>query len=421
MAFIDTDAVKEILLTIRQNKLRTFLTGFSIAWGIFILIVLLGSGNGLKNGVTSNFSRRAKNTITLFPGYTTMPYQGFPLDREIKLDYKDMNLIENELTEEISHITPVINKSVTLSHNKEYGAWSLRGVYPDAAYIYNLTITEGRFINSMDLQSMRKEIVISPEMKEILFKGASPIGEYVVADSIAYQVVGVYKDEGSMGNPPAYIPFSTAQALYKKFYGMERIEFVVPSLNDVDRSKEFETKFREQLGKLHKYDPKDRSAVYVRNTAEDAAQANKIFNGINIAMWVIGIFTLIAGVVGVGNIMLITVKERTKEFGIRKAIGASPISILRSVVLESAIITIIFGYVGMVLGLGLMEAVSSVIDMMKAGSPDSDGPSIFLNPTVGFGTISFAGLVLVIAGVVAGLIPAIKAVRVKPIEAMRAE
>ncbi|NDW10908.1 ABC transporter permease [Dysgonomonas sp. 520] len=414
----DTDSIKEIFLTIKQNKLRTFLTGFSIAWGIFILIVLLGAGTGLKNGVTSNFSRRAQNTIGLYPGYTTLPYAGFPLDRQIKFDYKDMHLIEKEL-DGVSHITPVLNKSVNLSHNKEYGAWTLRGVYPDAEFIYNLTISEGRFINQSDLDRLRKEIVISPEMKEILFKGASPIGQYVVADSIAYQVVGVYKDEGSMGSPPAYIPFTTGQALYRKFYGMDKIEFVVPSLNSVEKSKEFEDIFRDKLGKLHKFDPKDRSAIYIQNTAEHAAQATTIFWAINIAMWAIGLFTLIAGVVGVGNIMLITVKERTKEFGIRKAIGASPISILKSVVLESIMITAIFGYIGMIFGLGLMDLIGTA---MGAGGPSSpDKPVFFADPTVGMDAVIGATVTLIIAGVIAGLIPAIKAVRVKPIEAMRAE
>lgn len=414
----DIDSLKEIFTTIRQNKMRTCLTGFSISWGIFILIVLLGSGNGLKNGVTSNFSRRAKNTIGIMPGNTSMPYEGFALERQIKLDEKDIHLVRSEL-QGVSQMSPLLDKSATISYNKEYGSWRLRGMYPDGAYINNLTIDRGRFVNQLDIEHLRKVIVLSLDISNILFKGVDPIGKYVVADSIAFLVVGVYKDEGSMGTPPAYIPFSTAQALYSKFYGMDRIDFVVPALNSVEKSKAFEEMLRNKLGALHKFDPKDRSAVYIRNTAEDAAQADQIFGALNIAMWVIGILTLIAGIVGVGNIMLITVKERTREFGIRKAIGASPISILKSVVLESLIITTIFGYVGMITGLALMEGISSMIG--SKSSQSFEEPSLFLDPTVGLSTVLMAIVTLIIAGVIAGLVPAIKAVRVRPIEAMRAE
>lgn len=413
----DTDSLKEIFTTIRQNKLRTCLTGFSIAWGIFILIVLLGSGNGLINGFSSNFKRRAANTISLETGQTSMPYQGYSINRDITFDNRDIELIKQEV-EGFTHLSPVVQKSGIISYNEEYGSWRLNGVYPAGQFLNNLTISEGRFVNNLDIDQKRKVIVISPEMKEVLFKNGSSLGKHVVVDSIAYMVVGVYKDEGSRGSPPAYIPFSTAQALYKQFYGIDRIEFVMPHLNTVEKNEEFEKYLRRKMGGLHKFDPKDRSALWIWNTAEDAAQTKTISDGLQTVIWIIGLLILIAGIIGVGNIMLITVKERTREFGIRKAIGASPGSILVLVVLESVIITTIFGYVGMLLGVGLTEFGSHYISTM---STDPDTPVIFANPTVGIGTVIQATLTLIIAGVIAGLIPAIKAVMVRPIEAMRAE
>ncbi|MDH6355595.1 putative ABC transport system permease protein [Dysgonomonas sp. PH5-45] len=413
----DFDSLKEILITIRQNKLRTFLTGFAIAWGIFILIVLLGAGNGLRNGVTSNMTRRAKNTIGLTPGYTSMAYAGLPVEREIKFDDRDIELIRDK-TEGVSHFSPMLNKSATMSYGTDYGSWSLRGVYPDAEYINNMTILEGRFINDIDIKEKRKVMVISPEMENILFKDKNPIGKYLTVDSLAYMVVGVYKDEGSFGSSPAYAPFTTVQAVSSKFFGLDRIEFVVPDIDTEAKSLAFEESLRKQLGAIHRFDPKDRSALYIRNTAQDAAQANMIFGGVDFVIWMIGFLILVAGVIGVGNIMLITVKERTREFGIRKAIGASPGSILKLVVLESIIITAVFGYIGMICGIGITEVINYYIESIPR---DPDAPVMFKDPTVGLGIVIQATLTLILAGVLAGLIPALKAVRVKPIEAMRAE
>lgn len=414
---LDIDSLKEIFTTIKQNKLRTFLTGFSIAWGIFILIVLLGSGNGLVNGVASNFSNRAANTIGLRTGSTSKPYAGYALDRKIKFDNKDLDLIKKEI-KGFTHLSPGIDRSGIISYNKEYGSWRVRGVYPAAFYINNLTIQEGRFINDLDLNNKTKAIVISLEMEEVLFKGVNPLGKHVVVDSIAFLVVGVYKDAGSFGSPPAYISFTTAQALYKSYSGIDRIDFVMPNLTSKEANEEFEKVLRRKMGQLHNFDPEDRSALWIWNTAEDAAQTKTISNGLNAAIWIIGLLILVAGVIGIGNIMLITVKERTKEFGIRKAIGASPWSILILVILESVIITTIFGYIGMILGITTTEIMSYYAD---AQVREPGTPVIFLNPTVGMGSVIGATLTLIISGVIAGLIPAIRAVRVRPIEAMRAE
>lgn len=416
----DFDLLREIGATISKNKLRTFLTGFSIAWGIFMLIVLLGSGNGLKNGITSNFKSRAKNTISVGGGFVSMPYKGFPVDREIKFDNKDYELIRNDLPE-VDYASAQIERSATsISYNKEYGTWSMLGVYPDAAYIFNIDILagKGRFINQLDIERQRKVVVINSEMEQILFKGEESLGKYVIANSIAYQVIGVFKDDNARSNVPSYIPFSTAQTLYGQGYNIDKVDFTVKGLNTVEKNEAFILKLREKLGVLHNFDPEDQSAIWVWNTAERSVQAESIFSAITIFIWIVGVASLIAGIVGVGNIMLITVKERTREFGIRKAIGANPYSILKLVLLESIIITTSFGYIGMVVGVGLTELVSEAMQMSSSGQ---SGPSIFKDPTVDFGVVLAATSILIISGVFAGYIPAKRAVSISPIEAMRAE
>lgn len=415
----DFDSLREIFSTISKNKLRTTLTGFAVAWGIFMLIILLGSGNGLKNGVTSNFSRRAQNSVSLWPGRSSMPYKGLPTNREIKFDDKDYDLIRNKIPE-VEYVSARLSQSVTLSYEKEYGAFNLEGVSQDASKINNIKVGEGdgRFLNKMDVQNKRKVIVISPDMKKVLFKDEDPIGKYVNAGDIAYQVIGVYtKEDQYDNNPPAYIPFTTAQMLYNKGYGFGRIDFTVVGLKTVKENEEFIERLRQKMGTLHGFDPQDRSALYIWNTAEDVAEAESIFSAINIFIWVVGCASLMAGIVGVGNIMLITVKERTREIGIRKAIGASPASVVKLVIFEAIIITTVAGYIGIVLGVGLTEAISSMI----ANSGPSDGPRIFLDPTVDLGTVFLATTVLIVSGTIAGLIPSVKAASISPIEAMRAE
>jgi len=418
----DFDSLREILSTISKNKLRTALTGFAVAWGIFMLIILLASGNGLKNGVTSNFSNRAQNSVTLWPGWTSMPYKGLPSDRNIKFDHRDYDLIRNKIPE-VEYVSARVTQNVTISYGNEYGAWRLEGVSQDAAHINNIKVRsgDGRFLNKLDIDNRRKVAVISPEMKRILFKDEDPLGKYVIANGIAFHVIGVFDDSDMFNNnPPAYIPFTTAQMLYNKGWGFRQIDFTVKGITDLKENKAFIEKVRKRVAQLHMFDPEDRSALYIRNTAEDVAETNQIFDGINLFVWVIGLASLMAGIVGVGNIMLITVKERTREIGVRKAIGATPGSVLRLVIFESILITTVAGYIGMVLGILLTEGISSA---MAAGpsARSMDSPTVFQNPTVDLGTVALATLVLVMAGVIAGLIPALKATRVRPIEAMRAE
>lgn len=418
----DFDSLREIFSTIKRNKLRTALTGFAVAWGILMLIILLAAGNGLKNGVTSNFRNRAQNSVTLWPGWTSMPYQGLPSNRNIRFDHKDYDLIRNRIPE-VEYVSARVSQNVTISYGEEYGAWRLDGVSQDAAHINNIKVLagNGRFLNKLDVDNKRKVVVISPEMQRLLFKEEDPLGKYVIANGIAYQVIGIYDDSDMfMNTPPAYIPFTTAQMLYNKGWGFRQIEFTIKGITDINRNKAFIERVRKQMAQLHKYDPADRSALYIRNTAEEVAETNFIFNFINLFLLGIGILSLMAGIVGVGNIMLITVKERTREIGIRKAIGATPASVLRLVIFESILITTAAGYVGLVIGVVATEIFSK---SLGAGPTKAamDNPTIFKDPTIDLGVVALATFILVIAGVVAGLIPALKATRIKPIEAMRNE
>lgn len=418
----DFDSFREITSTIKKNKLRTFLTGFSISWGIFMLVILLSAGNGLKNGITSVMSRRAKNTISVWPGSTAIPYKGLPVDREIKFDEKDYDLVRNKLPE-VEYASASVRQTGNISYNKNYGSWTMDGVHPDAKYINNIELVpgKGRFINSLDLEKRRKVIVINTEMEDILFKGEDPIGKYILAQNIPYQVIGVYKDETGRSNIPAYIPFSTAQSLYSNNYGFGRLDFTVKGLNTMDQNTAFIKKYREKMGAIHKFDPEDTSAIGIWNTAENAVQAESIFRVITYFLIVVGIASLMAGVVGVGNIMLITVKERTREFGIRKAIGATPFSVLKLVLLEATMITTIFGYIGMLLGIALSELANYSLEIIASEDSESRLAQIIKDPTVDLNIALFATLILIIAGVIAGYIPAKKAVKISPIEAMRAE
>lgn len=409
----DFDTLREITSTISKNKLRTFLTGMAVAWGIFMLIILLAAGNGLENGIRSNFARRATNSVTIWPGTTSMPYKGMPSGRDITFDDRDYQLIKK--LDEVEYISPTLRQSTNISYGEEYGNWSLNGVSEDYPYINNLQIVSGRFINALDVEYRRKVIVINQEMQQVLFKGSDPLGKYVIADGLMFLVIGIYTTADAMNNPPAYIPFSTSQMLYNKGYGFGSIQFTIVGVHGEQQNDQFTTKLRSKLGQLHTFNPKDLSTLQIWNTSKNADEANAIFAAITLFIWVIGVASLMAGIVGVGNIMLVTVKERTKEIGIRKALGAKPRSVLKLILIESIIITTIAGYIGIVLGVGVVEIINSAM----AGATEQS--RIFRDPSVDLGVVIQATIVLIVAGACAGLIPAMKATKVSPIEAMRAD
>ncbi|MDR2126835.1 MAG: ABC transporter permease [Prevotellaceae bacterium] len=409
----------EILNTIRRNKMRTFLTGFAVAWGIFMLIVLLGSGNGLKNGFASNFGDRLMNVVQIWGGRTNIPYAGFQSGRRIALDEKDLQFTSAEFDKYVNLIAGNINFGTkTLSYGTEYLSSNLQGVSPNRIIIDGLKITQGngRFINDLDIREKRKVIVISQRAKDILFNSETAIGKNVNFDGIIYTVVGVYYIEDRQDAVGSYIPLSTSQTIYNRGIKISNFAFTLnENIYDKATNDEFMNSYRKRIAQVHQVSPEDDNAIWYGNRFESYLQMANISKFINIAVWIIGIFTLLSGIVGVSNIMLITVRERTREFGIRKSIGASPFSILKLVIVESIFITTIFGYIGLVCGVGITEFASQFFEPSSAGRNSFNA---FLNPTVDINVAVQATLLLIIAGTLAGFFPALKAVQIKTIEAL---
>lgn len=415
------NTIEEIFASLKHNKLRTVLTGLSVSWGIFILIVLLGAGNGLKNAVMSNFSdRAATNNVQLFAGTSSLPYMGLKSGRSIKFDESQVNTVEDNMVE-TSDQSGIIEKQLTITNNSEFGTFSIKGVEPAYKKVFNLKFESdgGRFINQLDNKASNKVVVLDKKIEEVLFKKNSAIGKYVKIGSVMFRVIGINSKKARFGDGEAYIPFSTAQSIFNSDMKFRNIAMTVNGLESKESNDEFNKRLKNTMSRSLSFDPNDTQALYVQNDQSDFIQTMKIFGGITIFVSVIGIFTLIAGIVGVSNIMLVSVKERTREIGIRKALGAPPASILQSVILEAIIITSIFGYVGMMMGIGLTELVNFF--MVKSAAAAPDAPSIFKNPTVELSYVLISTGILILSGVIAGYMPARRAVRIKPIEAMREE
>jgi len=412
----DLDNWVEIFSVIRKNKLRTFLTGFSISWGIFMFCLLLSAGNGLKNGVSANFESTATNRLEIWARRTSKPYRGFPDKRRINLDEKDMRLIKN--TPETSTLTGVVWINADFTYKTFNISGDIQGVNPVYQKTNGIKIIDGqgRFLNDMDMKENRKVIVINKALREALFQDKNPVGERLIADSLSYLVIGVYHENAWGNDYKAYIPVTTAQLLYQKGWQVDNIPFTVEGLNTLEDNETFENELRQQLANLHVFDVSDKRAIGIWNRLEDYLQTQGVFNGISLFIWIIGIGTLLAGIISVGNIMLITVRERTREFGIRKALGAKPRSILGNILMESVAITSIFGYIGMFLGVGLGELVNSALENVE-----SDMTNIFRNPTIEVSVALGAMFILIVSGVIAGYYPALKAVSISPVEAMREE
>ncbi len=420
MRIFEFDNFREIIDTMRQNKLRTFLTGFAVAWGIFMLIILLGSGEGLKNGIESNFNERATNTVNIWARRTTMPYKGYKSFRRVRFTNDDLYYLKN-LYKEIDKASGHIYNQATVSYGIENGSFQVEGVMPDMEYIDMLKITSGngRFINDIDMSQERKVVVITKKTEEILFKGKPAIGEFIDVGGIPFKVIGIDTKESRDENGRMYIPHTTAQKIFNKSIYTDALHFSVMGLYTKKANDDFAEKVRLALSRRHTVHPDDTSAYNIWNQASDYVQTMNIFKTIDLFVLFIGICTLIAGIVGVGNIMVITVKERTKEFGIRKAIGATPISILSSILLESVVVTATFGYIGMMLGIGLLEIINKVLG--GGENTGKDSISVFKDPTVDLNIVFMATIILIISGLFAGYIPARKAVKIKPIDAIRSE
>jgi putative ABC transport system permease protein len=411
------DILNEILSGLKRNKLRTALTGLSVSWGIFILIILLGAGNGLQNGVTSNFSDRASNMVRLWAGNTRLPYKGLKSERNLSFQEKELDVI-NKL-DNAGDKTGVIQLSSNMAYGSEYGNFTVYGVNPIYGDIMALKMGDGRFVNTLDIKNLNKVVVLDNAIVETLFKGENPLGKSIKLGNVMFKVVGVNTKKARWGNGNAYVPFTTAQKIYnpnKKFY---QIAMLANDLKTKEENENFNQTLRSSLGVSMQFHPDDTEALWINNAQADYLQTMGIFGAINVFVTIIGLFTLIAGIVGVSNIMLVTVKERTREIGIRKALGATPANILRSIIIESILITALFGYIGMILGVGITELLNFVMEQSAAANPD--GMTVFKNPTVSITYVFTATAILIVAGVIAGYMPARRAVKVKPIEAMKEE
>ena len=417
------DVFVEIYSTMKRNKLRTALTGFAVAWGIFMLIFLLGAGNGLINAMTLQSDQFLDNSMAVGGGRTSKPYDGLQEGRSIELHDRDMAVTGNNFPANVSETGGTYDvDGLTLSHGTNYVSSTLTGVYPNEIKINKKEMLYGRFINDIDIRQKRKLIVLGEDdARELLPAGTERlVGRYVDVDSVAFRVVGVYKADRSGMNTSAYTAFTTLRAIYNKGDKVGTILFSFKGLDTQEANDAFEEQYRARLNTNHRAAPDDERSVWIWNRFTQNLQMNTGIGIIRTALWVVGLFTLLSGIVGVSNIMLITVKERTREFGIRKAIGAKPSSILRLIIIESVVITTFFGYIGMVLGVAANEYMDATIGRMKVNSGLFEA-TMFYNPTVGIDVCVAATVVMVVAGTLAGLVPARKAARVRPIEALRAE
>ncbi|HQF27478.1 MAG TPA: ABC transporter permease [Bacteroidia bacterium] len=395
----------------RANRLRTFLTAFSVAWGIFILIVLLGSGRGLRNGAEYQFQSDAVNSIWINGGETSKTYGGFQPGRNIQLTNEDFALIRRKESNGYEMTASYDGRSMrTLNYKKENGAFTVRSCMPDHDYLENCKVIAGRFINDLDISGYRKVCVIGEPVRDALFKKENPIGNYLNVEGIPYKVIGVFTDQGRGDNERIYIPVSTAQRAYN---GQSNLNVIWMSTGNegVDGSEAMAKDIRNLLAKKYNFDPADEDAVNVWNNTIEYVRIMNMLNGIKIFIWIIGIGTLIAGIVGVSNIMMIAVKERTKEIGVRKAIGAPPSSIISMILQESIMITAIAGFVGLFFGTILLEIAKSFM-------PPGD---FFRNPEVDVSVAIWSVIVLIISGALAGLFPAMRAARIQPVVALRDE
>ncbi len=415
------DFWQEIYGTIKRNKMRTFLTGFSVAWGIFILIVLLGAGNGLINAFSANSKDRALNSMRIFPGYTSKPFKGMTKERPVIFKTSDVSLLQDNFKDNVISAGAVASHSDTVSYKTEGLNLNTMGVNPDYSKIEACKITLGRFINAQDIKERRKVIVLSEKTAKTLFlKQKNPIGYIVNVNGLMCKVIGLYETNSERQSGEAFLPLTTSQLAYCKGDSIGDIIFLTKGIESQADSRKFEQKYREAMGRVHRFDPLDEAAIGIWNRMENYLDQQNAAHILKIAIWVIGIFTLLSGIVGVSNIMLITVRERTREFGIRKALGAKPISILRLIIAESVVITAIFGYIGMFLGILTTEYMNILAgdQVMNAGVFQA---TVFSNPTVDISVAIQATVTLIIAGTLAGFFPARKATRIRPIEALRAE
>lgn len=414
------DYLYEIYSTLKKNKLRAIMTGFSVAWGIFMLILLLGSGEGLQNGMENNFRSTSKNALWIWSRRTQVAFDGLKAGRRINYTDEDLEALQHKFGDDIENLSGrfYLRGESSITYKNEFGEFPIEGIMPDFKKIQIYDQVQGRYINQKDMDEFRKVVVISVPVQKQLFKDEDPIGKYLKVGGVPFLVVGTIVSPEDRERKQIYLPITTAKRV---FNGSNRLNEMAIATNalSVEDNKRIEEGVIKTLSERHRVSPEDKQAIGVFNTLEHFKQAQGVFAGIRIFVWVIGIMTIIAGIVGVSNIMIILVKERTKEIGIRKAIGATPWSIIRLVLSESVFITILAGFFGLVSGMLLLSVISSVIQKISAQSQGIE--RAFYNPSADVGVALGALVILILAGIIAGYIPARKASAIKPIEALHDE
>lgn len=407
----DRDRWREIFEAIGKNKLRTFLSGFTVALGILIFTILLGMGNGLLNSFLSSFVDDAQNIIFINSGNTSKAYKGFQEGRRIRFENEDLELIKKNYIGKVEFVTPRIYRNGQARYKKESGSYSIRAVNQDHQYLEKTIMMKGRYLNELDIQDRTKNVVIGRLVEKDLFKNENALGKLLEVDGIAYKIVGVFQDSGGDNEERIiYIPFTTIQLLFGNNEYLDQINVSYNMAMNTEQAIAFAEEIERDFKKKFKVAPEDQSAIRVRSFAEDIKETMVILGGIYAIIFIVGIGTLISGVIGIGNIMTFSVKERTKELGIRKALGASPKSIIAMVLQESILITSVAGYIGLVLGILVLKLIGNNLEDF-----------FILNPKVETGVILLATIILIFFGLLAGYIPARRAARIKPIIALRDE
>jgi len=407
----EKDLWREIFQSIGKNKLRSILSGFTIAFAILIFTLLFGIANGLQNTFATFFMDDASNSIFIRSDKTSKPYKGNQTGRKINFSSKDYDFIKNRYGEDVQYITSRIYKNFIASYRGNRNNYSIRAVHPDHQYLENTKVTYGRYLNNSDISNKQKTVVIGRLVEKDLFENKNPIGKYINLQGIAFKVIGVFEDDGGDNEERViYMPVSTAQNIFSNNDYVDQINLTYNPKMDFDEAISFSTKITKELKERFMVSPKDQRAIKVRNIAEEKKSSDKMMFVLGILILFIGFGTLIAGIVGISNIMVYIVKERTKELGIRKVLGARPKSIIGMILLESILITSIAGYIGMLIGMGTLSFIG---DGLK--------DYFITDPSVDDGVVIGATIVLIVAGAIAGYLPAKRAANIKPIVALRNE